>query len=100
MIYNSIEGIPYPFLHDAVLLMDKYTEGFKKIYMDREGGCAITLKGILPEEQIKRVLADLDPKTTCDSSINNYEPKYCVNYEYFKGDTLIFTEDSIDYRTL
>ena len=100
MIYNSIEGIPYPFLHDAVLLMDKYTEGFKKIYMDREGGCAITLKGKLPEEQIKRVLADLDPNITCDSPINDYEPKYCVNYEYFKGDTLIFTEDSIDYRTL
>lgn len=100
MIYRHIEDIQYPFLHDAVFLMDKYTEGFKKVYIDPDGGCAITLKGELTEEQIKRALFDLDPNITCESSIDDYKPEYFRDFDYLKGDTLIYTKDNIDYRTL
>lgn len=98
MIYRRIEDIPYPFLHDAVLLIDKYTEGFKEVYIDPNGECAITLKGELKREQIKRALFDLDPNITCESSINDYQPEGCRDFIYFKGDTLIYTKKNIDYR--
>ena len=100
MIYRHIEDIPYPFLHDAVLLMDKYTEGFKGVYVDPNGGCAITLKGELTGKQIKRALCDLDPNVTCESSIDDYKPECSRDFDYFKGDTLIYTKENIDYRTL
>ena len=100
MIYIHIKDIPYPFLHDAVLLMDKYTEGFKKVYIDPDGGCAITLKGELTGEQIKRALCNLDPNITYKSSIDDYKPECFRDFNYLKGDTLIYTKDNIDYRTL
>ena len=100
MIYNHIEDIPYPFLHDAVLLMDKYTEGFKEVSVNPNGGCTITLKGELTGEQIKRALCDLDPNITCESSIDDYKPKCFRDFNYLKGDTLIYTKKNIDYRTL
>ena len=100
MIYRHIEDIPYPFLHDAVLLMDKYTEGFKEVGVDPNGGCAIILKGELTGEQIKRALFDLDPNVTCKSSIDDYKPECFRDFNYLKGDTLIYTKENIDYRTL
>lgn len=100
MIYRRIEDIPYPFLHDAVLLMDKYTEGFKEVYVYPDGECEITLKGELTGEQIKRALCDLDPDVTCESSIDNYKPEYFRDFNYFKGDTFIYTKENIDYKTL
>lgn len=100
MIYNHIEDIPYPFLHDAVLLMDKYTEGFKEIYIDPNGECTITLKGKLTGEQIKRALCDLDPNVIWESSIDDYKPKCFRDFNYLKEDTLIYTKGNIDYRTL
>lgn len=100
MIYRHIEDIPYPFLHDAVLLIDKYTEGFKEVYVDPNGECEITLKGELTGEQIKRVLCDLDPNVTCESSIDDYKPEYLRDFDDLKRDTLIYTKKNIDYRTL
>lgn len=100
MIYIRIEDIPYPFLHDAMLLMDKYTEGFKEVYINTDGGCTITLKGELTGEQIKRALCDLDPNVTCKSSIDDYKPECFRDFNYLKGDTLIYTKENIDYRTL
>lgn len=104
MIYKNIKDIPYPFLHDAVLLMDKYTEGVIYTRMTPRGECAIKIKGELSNETIARCMMDLDPNVTAESSLSDYTPKMCVNYDYLEDVsgtvTVIYTKDNIDYREL
>ena len=102
-IYSKIEDIPYPFLHDACLLMDKYTEGVNRVRITDKGECCITLKGMLDDKRtLQRIMHDLDPNITSETSLNDYKPKLCVNYDWSStyDETYIYTKDGIDYRTL
>lgn len=104
MIYRDIKDIPYPFLHDAVLLMDKYTEGVLYTRVTQRGECAIKIKGELSNETLARCMMDLDPNITAESSLSDYNPKMYVDYDYLEDKsgivTVIYTKDNIDYRNL
>ena len=102
-IYNNIKDIPYPFLHDACLLIDRYTEGVNRVRITDKGECCITLKGMIDDNNLlKRVMMDLDPNVTSESSINDYKPKICENYDWSStySETYIYTKDNIDYRKI
>lgn len=104
MIYRNIEDIPYPFLHDAVLLMDKFTEGIVCTRITQRGECAIKIKGELSNETIARCMMNLDPNVTAESSLSDYTPKMNVDYDYLEDMsgmiTVIYTKDNIDYRKI
>lgn len=104
MIYRDIKDIPYPFLHDAVLLMDKFTEGVIYTRITPRGECAIKIKGELPNETIARCMINLDLNITAESSLSDYTPEMCVDYDYLKDKsgivTVIYTKDNVDYRKL
>lgn len=104
MIYRNIEDIPYPFLHDAVYLMDKYTQGVLYTRLTKGGECAIIIKGKLSDDIIARCLNDLNPYVTSESSISDYKPLDGQNYDYTMINkevyTVIYTENNIDYRKL
>ena len=99
-IYTNVEEIPYPFLHDACFLMDKYTEGFSKVRVTKEGECCITLNGILDDDKLKRVLMELDHNVTSESTLDDYTPLMYENYDYSYDNkqTYIYTPEGVDYR--
>lgn len=102
-IYNNIKDIPYPFLHDACLLIDRYTEGINKVRVTDNGECCVTIKGMLDDRHtLQRIMMDLDPNITSDTSLNDYNPKICVNYDWSStyDETYIYTKENIDYRTI
>ena len=104
MIYNNIEDIPYPFLHDAVLLIDKYTEGVYYTRITKSGECAIKIHGELSDETLARCMMNLDLNVTAESSLSDYTPKMCIDYDYCGNrpeiKTVIYTKDGIDYTKL
>lgn len=103
-MYNHIKDIPYPFLHDAVLLMDKYTEGVKRVRITNKGECCIVLKGKIEDKTtLQRILMDLDPNVTSESSLSDYSPKRWDNYDWSwhgEDETYIYSQENIDYRRL
>lgn len=103
MIFRTIEDIPYPFLHDAIFLMDKYTKGFKSVYMDPKGECAITLKGLLEDKHtLQRIMGDLDPYITSETLFSDYNPEMFLDYSWSSDytETYIYTKKGIDYRKI
>lgn len=103
MIYRRIEDIPYPFLHDAVLLMDKYTEGVNRVRITDKGECCIVLKGMINDKStLQRIMMDLDPNVTCETSLSDYNPKCCKDYDWSFDytETYFYSKDNIDYRKL
>ena len=93
MIYRKLEEIHYPFLHDAVYCtMWNYT--VDSVYMDKEGSCAIRIKGNLTDEDAVRIQQNFYPE---DKSLSEIEPDY-ANHK--NGIAEIYTPDGIDYRTL
>lgn len=103
MIYNNIEDIPYPFLHDACLTMDKYTKGFNRIRVDNKGECYIVLEGIIKNDTtLQRIMMELDPSVNSNSKLSDYTPEICEDfyYDYDNNQTHIYTKDNIDYRKI
>lgn len=97
MIYTDYNTIPYPFLHDAALVISKrYTLG--SIYMDNKGEICITIIGKLSEDAIKDILQNIAP---WDFSADTYELSP-LDYSYSDDQqkTYIYSSDGIDYRTL
>lgn len=97
MIYRDYTSIPYPFLHDAALVISKrYT--LESIYMDKEGGICITLQGKLSDDAIKDILQNINPNDVCKDSIE-LSP---LNYSYSDDmqRTYVYSADGIDYRAL
>ena len=93
MTYRKLEEIPYPFLHDAVYCtMWNYT--VDSVYMDKEGGCAIRIKGNLTDEDAVRIQQNFYPE---DKSLSEIEPDYTNRKN---GIAEVYTPDGIDYRTL
>lgn len=102
--FRSIEGIPYYHLREtinsAVTFLDRE---FKKCYMDREGGCAITFGGEMPIDEIRAFLININPEVarTADSDVfKTYPVEMLKDFEYIAGDTYIYTPDGINYREL
>ena len=97
MTYKDYTSIPYPFLHDAALVISKrYT--LESIYMDKEGGICITLAGKLSEYSVKDILQNINP---WDSCIDDYELSP-LDYSYSNDvqRTYVYSADGIDYRAL
>lgn len=102
-IYTNIKDIPYPFLHDACMLIDRYTEGVNRVRVTNNGEVCVTVKGMLDDRKtLQRAMFDLDPNVTSGSSLEDYEPKICKNYDWSSSynETYIYTKDNIDYRNL
>lgn len=102
MLFKEINNIPYPFLHDAAMVISKrYT--IKHIYVDPQGELDICLEGYLDKNQIVDVLRNLctDP----NKDFSNFEPIEYVHYSYsedyaLQSETYIYSEDGIDYINL
>lgn len=114
MYATSIQDIENPFLHDAALVLSlrendkgEKTYKFRSLYMDKSGECAISYYGYLTEQQIKEVMVNFCYPGE-DKSYDDIEPTMWRDYEYMKGNvsegrpdyTVIYTLDSLDYRTL
>lgn len=98
MIFTKTSSIPYSFLHDAaVVLSMRYC--LKSICMDKKGELCLEFKGKLNETQVKDVLKNLNP---CDSTDEDYDLEYILNYSYSDDmqDTYVYSIDDIDYRLL
>lgn len=97
MIYTDYNKIPYPYLHDAAMVISK-RYALKSIHMDKRGEVCITLKGKLTENAIKDILMNLNP---WDSSIEDYELSP-LDYSYSNDmqDTYVYSADNIDYRNI
>lgn len=99
-IFRTIESINYPFLHDATMICDIFTDhAFQSIYMDRSGGICLKLKGKIDKELIKRIMCEFDPYVTSETSFDDYNPEYYEDYEYSDEYTLFYSKEGIDYRT-
>ena len=97
MTYRDYTSIPYPFLHDAALVISKrYT--LEGIYMDKEGGICITLAGKLSEYAVKDILQNINPNDVCKDSIE-LSPLY-YSYSDDMQRTYVYSADGIDYRAL
>lgn len=102
-IYTNIKDIPYPFLHDACMLIDRYTEGVNRIRVTDKGEVCVTVKGMLDDRKtLQRIMFDLDPDVTGDSSLEDYKPEICEDYDWSHSydETYIYTKENIDYRNL
>lgn len=97
MIYKDYTTIPYPFLHDAALIISK-RYSLESIYMDREGGICITLKGRLSDNAVKDILMNINPWDFC---ADDYELSL-LDYSYSDDmqNTYVYSPDGIDYREL
>ena len=98
MTYKDCTSIPYPFLHDAALVISK-RYSLESIYMDKEGGICITLQGRLSDDVIKDILQNIAPNGICKNSI---ELEYNLHYSYSDDvqRTYVYSADGIDYRAL
>lgn len=97
MIYNNIEKIKFPFLHNAIKkLSKKYS--FHDIYMDEKGEMAIEFYGKLSIDSIKDILVTIHPKIINKDDI---ELDYSMNYSFSDDmkETRIYSASNIDYRT-
>lgn len=94
MIYRKLEEIPYPLLYDAVYytMYDDYT--VDSVYMDKEGSCAIRIKGNLTDKDAVRIQQNFYPEY---KSLSEIEPDY-TNHK--NGIAEVYTPDGIDYRRL
>lgn len=97
MIYNNYKDIPFDFLHDAAMVISKRHK-LKSIYMDKQGGVALTFQGKLSEEQVKDILLSLSPNPNKCS--DDYTLEYSLHYSYSNNmqETYVYSEDDIDYR--
>lgn len=97
MIYRNYNTIPYPFLHDAAMIISK-RYSLEDIYMDYNGGICITLKGKLPEDAVKDILMNINPNDSC---MDDYELSP-LDYSYSNDmqKTYVYSADDIDYREL
>lgn len=98
MYYTDYNTIPYPYLHDAALVLSK-RYNLHSIYMDKQGELGITIKGKLNEKQVKEILKNINP---FDSTDEDYDLEYSLNYSYSDDiqETYIYSTDGIDYRKL
>lgn len=98
MIYTDYNKIPYPFLHDAGLVLSKRFT-LISIQMDKKGELCLGFKGKLDEKSVKEVLKNLNP---FDSTDEDYNLEYILDYSYSDDmqDTYVYSTDGIDYRKL
>lgn len=99
-LYKKEELKEYPQFHDAILLCEYMGLQWKSIYMDREGGLAISFKGKLNEEQVKTVLTHFKDIIDGDTNVEKISCEYLKDYEYEDDITRIYTPDGYDYRNL
>lgn len=98
MIYSDYNKIPYPFLHDAALVLSKRFT-LITIQMDKKGELCLGFKGKLNEKEVKEVLKNLNP---FDSTDEDYKIEYILSYSYSNDmqETYVYSIDGIDYRKL
>lgn len=97
-IYRSIRELPTKFLRDIISAAGQFLKDwpFEELRMDSKGECAITFRGEMPEDAISALLVNLDP------NLEEIEipVEYNRDYDYIDGNTLVYTKDGYDYRTL
>ena len=96
MVYTDYKTIPYPYLHDAALVLSKRFS-LTSICMDKKGELCLGFKGKLNENQVKEILKNLNP---FDSTDEDYNLEYILDYSYSDDmqETYVYTPDGIDYR--
>lgn len=97
MTYTDYNTIPYPYLHDAGLILSK-KYSLESIYMDNQGGICLELKGLLNTDAVKDILKNITPWDTTDA---DYDIT-CLDYSYSHDmqHTHVYSRDGIDYRKL
>ena len=98
MTFTGYNTIPYPFLHDAALVISK-KYSLESIYMDKEGGICITLQGKLSDNAVKDILQNITPNDICkDDIVLEYNLSHSYSDDMQK--TYVYSPDGIDYREL
>ena len=97
MIIRELSKVTNAPLHDAIYLAELKGYKFLSLYIDRDKECAITFKGEIPEEEIKRFFFNINPNVTCDSEVANEEVVYNRDYDYSANTTSIYTRDGWKY---
>ena len=97
MIIRKLQEIANNSLYDAILLAESRSFPFKSIYIDPNGECAITFKGHIPERIIQEFFFDINPNINCDSTIDNEEVIYNVDFTYYNSTTEIYTREGWKY---
>ncbi len=98
MFYTNYNKIPYPYLHDAALVLSKRFS-LISICMDKKGEVCLSFKGKLNEKEVKEVLKNINP---FDSTDKDYDLEYILDYSYSDDmqETYVYSTDGIDYRNL
>lgn len=98
MFYTDYNKIPYPYLHDAALVLSKRFS-LTSICMNKNGEVCLSFKGKLNEKEVKEVLKNINP---FDSSDEDYDLEYILDYSYSDDmqETYVYSTDGIDYRNL
>lgn len=97
MTYTDYNNIPYPFLHDAAMVISKrYT--IESIYMDNRGELCITLSSKLSEDAIKDILQNINPNDICKDNIELSHLNCSYSDDMQK--TYVYSPDSINYKEL
>ena len=105
MIWNNVNEIDIPFVHDAVLLCALAGMQLRSVYMDPNGELAIRFNDKLSEKNIAFVLMQLNPYPNAETSINDIHPvnmiDYAIQNDHQTGySTEIYSLEGIDYRNL
>lgn len=90
-------------LHDAVLLCELMGMKWISLYMDKNGGLAVSFSGMLSEEQVRNVQMHLLDLVYNDTNIDRVKTEYFKDYIYLgskqNGErTIVYTPDGLDYR--
>jgi hypothetical protein len=100
---DKLGEIEFPFLHDAVMSINRYYP-VRSVYMDVKGGVCITVEADLERKQIQDCLFELHyfgPYSAAPVGPSAEELKVGVNFGWnADGYTELYSEDGVDYRTL
>lgn len=98
MRYTNYNTIPYPFLHDGAMVIS-LRHSLESVYMDKEGGVCLTIKGKLSEDAVKDILQNINPNDLCEDEMSlDYNLDYSYSDDMQK--TYVYSPDGIDYRNL
>lgn len=96
-IYDTYKDIPFPFLHDAVGVINKKYP-IKTIYIDSPGSVCLVIGSRLTKREVIDVFQNLIPEDVYEENIT-LKYSFRCSYSKYKSETRIFFR-GIDYSTL
>lgn len=100
---NELGNIEFLFLHDAVMTINRYYP-VRSVYVDPQGGVAVTIAAELERKQIQDCLFELHyfgPYEVAPEGPSAEVPRLGYNFDWSSdGYTQVYSPDGVDYRTL